>query len=155
MNGTNDQPQRWAGFIDSTKWDRAIPSSIIQESRNQIASPHPSLTCPLKNGGWKTSFLLGRPIFRGYVKLREGTCWLLSGIYPWHFFFVKAVATKRKLIWRSRKLPPRRNARWHVSSVGGGKKVIHHRNCQTTRINSMNFNGEKSRVYHSHYAPCD
>ena len=26
----------------------------------------------LKNDGWKTSFLLGRPVFRGYVELREG-----------------------------------------------------------------------------------
>ena len=30
---------------------------------------HPQhLTKPLKNDGWKTSFLLGRPIFRGYVE---------------------------------------------------------------------------------------
>ena len=27
---------------------------------------------PLKNDGWKTTFLLGRPIFRGNVKLRGG-----------------------------------------------------------------------------------
>ena len=33
---------------------------------------HRSLTWPLKNGGWKTTFLLGRSLFRGYVKLREG-----------------------------------------------------------------------------------
>ena len=26
----------------------------------------------LKMDGWKTSFLLGRPIFRGYVSFREG-----------------------------------------------------------------------------------
>ena len=26
----------------------------------------------LKKGGWKTTFLLGRLIFRGYVKLRGG-----------------------------------------------------------------------------------
>ena len=26
----------------------------------------------LKMGGWKTSFLLGCPIFRGYVSFREG-----------------------------------------------------------------------------------
>ena len=29
--------------------------------------------------GWKMSFLLGFPIFRGYVKLREGT---ISMLYP-------------------------------------------------------------------------
>ena len=27
---------------------------------------------PLKMDGWKTTFLLGRPIFRGYVSFREG-----------------------------------------------------------------------------------
>ena len=27
---------------------------------------------PLKIDGWKTSFLLGWPIFRGYVSFREG-----------------------------------------------------------------------------------
>ncbi len=40
---------------------------------------HPQkLTCPLKNDGWKTSFLLGRPMFKGYVSLRE--CILLEFI---------------------------------------------------------------------------
>ena len=31
------------------------------------------LTHPLKMDGWNTSFLLGWPIFRGYVSFREGT----------------------------------------------------------------------------------
>ena len=30
----------------------------------------------MKNGGWKTSFLLGRTIFGGYVGFREGIWWL-------------------------------------------------------------------------------
>ena len=30
----------------------------------------------MKNGGWKTSFLLGRTIFGGYVGFREGIGWL-------------------------------------------------------------------------------
>ena len=30
------------------------------------------LTYPLKNGGWEPTFLLGRPIFKGYVSFREG-----------------------------------------------------------------------------------
>jgi len=34
-----------------------------------------SLTWPLKMDGWKMSFLLGFPIFRGYVKLRGGSVW--------------------------------------------------------------------------------
>ena len=36
---------------------------------------------PLKMDGWKTTFLLGRPIFRGYVSFREGTCFF-GHIYP-------------------------------------------------------------------------
>ena len=28
---------------------------------------------PLKMDGWNTTFLLGRPIFRGYVSFREGS----------------------------------------------------------------------------------
>ena len=34
----------------------------------------PKKTCPdaPKHWGWKTSFLLGRPIFRGYVSFKEG-----------------------------------------------------------------------------------
>ena len=31
-----------------------------------------SLTWPLKNDGWKITFLLGRELFRGYVKLQVG-----------------------------------------------------------------------------------
>ena len=30
--------------------------------------------------GWNTTFLLGRPIFRGYVSFREGNCFL--GFHP-------------------------------------------------------------------------
>ena len=30
------------------------------------------LTWPLQMDGWNTTFLLGRPIFRGYVSFREG-----------------------------------------------------------------------------------
>ena len=34
--------------------------------------PRSLSVCPLENGGWKTTFLLGRPIFSGYVSFREG-----------------------------------------------------------------------------------
>ena len=37
---------------------------------------------PLKNGGWKTTFLLGRSLFRGYVKLREGNGNLRGSTVP-------------------------------------------------------------------------
>ena len=35
--------------------------------------------------GWKMSFLLGRPIFRGYVSFREGTKFFLNEIAMGHF----------------------------------------------------------------------
>ena len=35
----------------------------------------------LKMDGWKMSFLLGRPIFRGYVSFTEGT-WMIFGWRP-------------------------------------------------------------------------
>ena len=34
--------------------------------------PSLKLTWPLKIDGWNTTFLLGRPIFRGHVRFREG-----------------------------------------------------------------------------------
>ena len=41
---------------------------------NQYIVPSLKLTAslPLKMDGWNTTFLLGRPIFRGYVSFREG-----------------------------------------------------------------------------------
>ena len=34
---------------------------------------------PLKMDGWNTTFLLGRPIFRGHVSFREGNLSLTKG----------------------------------------------------------------------------
>ena len=39
---------------------------------------HRSLTWPLKNGGWRTTFLLGRELFRGYLNF-GGVWWLSHG----------------------------------------------------------------------------
>ena len=43
--------------------------------------------------GWKTSFLLGMPIFRGYVSFRECDCWFGLVVFrvslsnhPFHFW---------------------------------------------------------------------
>ena len=36
---------------------------------------------PLKMDGWNTSFLLGRPIFRGYVSFREGSYSTISKLF--------------------------------------------------------------------------
>ena len=37
-----------------------------------------------KNDGWKTTFLLVRPIFRGYVSIREGSQRYTSTLYNHH-----------------------------------------------------------------------
>ena len=37
-----------------------------------VTLPETNMFCPLKNDGWKTSFLLGWPVFRCYVSFREG-----------------------------------------------------------------------------------
>ena len=47
------------------------PKSILSLSNSQL--PSLKLTCHLKMDGWNTSFLLGWPIFKGYVSFREGT----------------------------------------------------------------------------------
>ena len=52
---------------------RANKSNINPKFETSLSTTHPKLNIALKKGGWKTTFLLGRPIFRGYVKLREGT----------------------------------------------------------------------------------
>ena len=48
-------------------------------SLSHMYIPSLKLTCsPLKMDGWKTVFLLGRSIFRGYVSFREGKCKFIS-----------------------------------------------------------------------------
>ncbi len=45
---------------------------------------HPqNLTMPLKNDGWKMSFLLGLPIFRGYVKFPGSNLFVGSDQGSW------------------------------------------------------------------------
>ena len=44
---------------------------------------------PLKNGAWNTTFLLGRPIFRGYVSFREGERCFSRGATCGEFSFFK------------------------------------------------------------------
>ena len=60
-------------------------SCNFQDDGGNIVKPYHSPTPPkfnsssLKNIGWKTTFLLRRELFRGYVKLRGGN----------HFLFVR------------------------------------------------------------------
>ena len=64
-----------------TMWCHATVSSTPQKEQGPRVSYHcpnsqlPSLklTYHLKMDGWNTSFLLGWPIFKGYVSFREGT----------------------------------------------------------------------------------
>ena len=59
----------------STNWDVQNPP---------LLHPRSLTNRPWKMGGCKTSFLLGRPIFRGYVQLREGSrimCLLVGAGY--------------------------------------------------------------------------
>ena len=63
---------------------------------------HPgSLTWPLKNDGWKTTFLLGWYIFRGYVKLAGGSFLLGPGLFSGAF----AVSVREGIDYRSNPQP--------------------------------------------------
>ena len=59
------------------KWKTAAKITMVQWFLWKLINPYsklPSLKLkwPLKINGWKMNFLLGRPIFRGYVSFREG-----------------------------------------------------------------------------------
>ena len=49
----------WPGWSYHPQWKNHVPSLKLTFS-------------PLKMDGWNTTFLLGRPFFRGYVSFREG-----------------------------------------------------------------------------------
>ena len=50
---------------------RWAPDSVESTNRGKEYITSLKLTWPLKVDGWKMNFLLGRPIFRGYVSFRE------------------------------------------------------------------------------------
>ena len=62
---------------------------------------HPrNLTCPLKNDGWKMSFLLGLPLFRGYVKFPGCTpCHLVCVLFRTCFTQVTSALTFFHTAW--------------------------------------------------------
>ena len=67
-------PQKEISWINSLLVSgRVNKSNINPKFETSLSTTHPKLHIALKKGDWKTTFLLGRPIFRGYVKLREGT----------------------------------------------------------------------------------
>lgn len=45
----------------------------------------PKFNIPLKRDGWKTTFLFGRHLFRGHVKLWEG---IQKGIQYWYIYVI-------------------------------------------------------------------
>ena len=54
-------------------WKKKFPFGSMGPETVSFREQLPSLklTWPLKMDGWNTTFLLGRPIFRGYVSFRE------------------------------------------------------------------------------------
>ena len=62
---------RFFGFCSSFSWS-------IQEGNLVLISSHihreDQINAKVFSGGWKITFLLGRSLFWGYVKLREGIC---------------------------------------------------------------------------------
>ena len=61
--GTNRSDQlvrRFVRFVDGMRIRKAL-----EMAGKKMGTPPKFNSSPLQNGGWKTSFLLGRPIFRG------------------------------------------------------------------------------------------
>ena len=62
----------WTGkIVFSNLGDDCIPRWCVVVSSQQLPSLKLTFS-PLKIDGWNTIFLLGWPIFRGYVSFREG-----------------------------------------------------------------------------------
>ncbi len=66
--------QPWQNDTVSVSACQNLVESIDSVSKKGISAVIPALklTWPLKMDGWKMYFLLGGPIFRGYVSFREG-----------------------------------------------------------------------------------
>ena len=71
----------WDGTFSSTKsWGSGRLHALADRScekppgrkKNIVNLPETNIFAPPKMDGWNTSFLLGRPIFRGYICFREG-----------------------------------------------------------------------------------
>ena len=69
--------------VSDEELDRYELEAIEHESVQDALLPSLKLTWHLKMDGWNTSFLLGWPIFRGYVGFRECTRWDVDGVSDW------------------------------------------------------------------------
>ena len=58
----------YAGFRMEDLYSRKLKRVIFYRTSSDCLQPPKFNSSPLKNGGWNMSFLLGLPIFRGYVK---------------------------------------------------------------------------------------
>ena len=68
---------------------RGVHQGSLYDTNPRSALPSLKLTWHLKMDGWKTSFLLGRPIFRGYVSFREGN--YIMGNSRKYYIHIKAM----------------------------------------------------------------
>ena len=71
-------------------------------SKVQITSgayTHDSFRLPEKNGGWKTTCPLGRPIFKGYVSFRKG---IHMCFVQWFFTWSKPIISY--ILWKDREV---------------------------------------------------
>ena len=66
--------------VSDEELDRYELEAIEHESVQDALLPSLKLTWHLKMDGWNTSFLLGWPIFRGYIGFRECTRWDVDGV---------------------------------------------------------------------------
>ncbi len=82
---TRPHPKRWRGAPEFRWYESwCNPKDFDFSKLILLQIPSPKLTVPsshLKMDGWNTSFLLGWPIFRGYVSFRAGMIWEMG-----HFF---------------------------------------------------------------------
>ena len=95
--------------------------------------PSLKLTWHLKMDGWSTSFLLGWPIFRGYVSFREcNCCWLyFYNTWGWHLVFIVGVLCVSYVVslWWGMMADRLKKSNWFGSSltscecVHSGKKL--------------------------------
>ena len=71
--------QRWQHGAAPGSWNGSYRGAENEEKTDDTIAvgswyPPKKVTYPLNMDGWKSTFLLGRPIFRRYVTFREGTC---------------------------------------------------------------------------------
>ena len=78
------ESRKWVfGFVKNYWINETLSEKIrwIESFESDDQLPSLKLTWHLKMDGWNTSFLLGWPIFRGYVSFRECSHWFCDRIW--------------------------------------------------------------------------